>query len=90
MASYPNVEFALVIAGADLKSVVGTRVDTGCLNLEDVGGHRAIRRDAHVTMDDGGRLISTQRVGGWAEAAAMGRGGDGMGRDGRNGCQRLF
>lgn len=41
-----------------MKSVVGSGVDTGGLDLEDVRGHRAFRGDAHVAVHDGERQVT--------------------------------
>lgn len=41
-----------------MKSVVGSGVDTGSLDLKDIGGHRAFRGDAHVAMYDGERQVT--------------------------------
>ena len=60
----------MLVAGADLEGVVGTGIEAGGLNLEDVGGHRPVGCDAHIAVDDGGRLVSAKRVCGWTKAAA--------------------
>lgn len=55
---YPDVKVSSIIPRPDVEGVVGSRVDTGGLDLEDIGGHRAFRGDAHVAMHDGERQVS--------------------------------
>lgn len=58
-SSNPDVEVSIFVSRADAEGVVCPRRDAGGLNLEDVGGYRALRGDAHVAVDDGERQIST-------------------------------
>lgn len=60
LSSHPDVEVSVFVTGADAEGVVRPGSDAGGLNLEDVGGDRALRGDAHVAMDDGERQISTE------------------------------
>lgn len=69
-SSYPDVEVSVFITGADAEGVVSPRRDAGGLNLENVRGYRALRRDAHVAVDDGERQISTARLVDRTHAAA--------------------
>lgn len=66
---YPNVEVPLRVSRADLKGIVGARVDRGRLDLEHIRGHTPLRGDAHVAVHDGRRLLPAQGVGGRTEAA---------------------
>lgn len=61
-SSYPDVEVSVFITGADAEGVVSPRRDAGGLNLENVRGYGALRRDAHVAVDDGERQLSTGRL----------------------------
>lgn len=60
MASHPEEELSLLIAGFDPEGVVHVGEDAGGLDLEDVRRHRTLRRDAHVLVDDGGRKSSAR------------------------------
>lgn len=53
--SYSDVEVSVVVAGADAEGVVSPRRHAGGLDLEDVGRDGALRRDAHVAVDNGER-----------------------------------
>lgn len=69
---YPNVEVPLRVSGTDLKGIVGTGVNRGCLDLEHISGHTSLRGDTHVAVHNGRGLLPAQGVGGWAEAATRG------------------
>lgn len=60
--AHPDIEVSIFITGADAEGVVGPRRDAGGLDLEDVRGHRALRGDAHVAVDDGKGKFSTCRL----------------------------
>lgn len=55
----PYVEFFIFVSRTNAKGVVGSRIDAGGLDLEDVGGNRALRGDAHVSMHNGEGQVTT-------------------------------
>lgn len=46
--THSQVKLSIFIPRLDPECVNGIRVDGGCLDLEDVGGYRSVRADAHV------------------------------------------
>lgn len=58
--AHPEEELPLLVAGFDPEGVVHVGEDAGCLNLEDVRRHRALRGDAHVLVDDRRRKSSAR------------------------------
>lgn len=52
ISSHPDVEVSVFVTRADAEGVVSPWGDAGGLNLEDVGGDRALRGDAHVAVDN--------------------------------------
>lgn len=59
--AYSDVEVSVFVAGADTEGVVSPRRHAGGLNLEDVRRDGALRRDAHVAVDDGEGQVSAGR-----------------------------
>lgn len=55
----PYVEFFIFVSRTNAEGVVGSRIDTGGLDLEDVGGNGALRGDAHVSMHNGEGQVTT-------------------------------
>lgn len=65
-ACLPHVEFSAFIPRLDLENVVGTRVASCCLHLEDVSWDTACRYHVHMPVQDGKRLVSASRIFSWA------------------------
>lgn len=55
----PYVEFFIFVSRTNAEGVVGSRIDAGGLDLEDVGGNGALRGDAHVSMHNGEGQVTT-------------------------------
>lgn len=62
ISSYPNVKVSSIISRPDVERVVCTRIDTGGLDLEDIGRDRAFRGDTHVAMHDGEWEVTAFRL----------------------------
>ncbi len=55
----PYVEFIVFVSRTNAEGVVGSRIDAGGLDLEDVGGNGAFGGDAHVSMHNGEGHVTT-------------------------------
>lgn len=68
--THSQVKLSVLVSRLDPECVDGIRVNSGCLNLEDVGGHRSVGADAHVLVHHRVRQLSADGVGHGADAAA--------------------
>lgn len=68
--TYPHVEFPALVPWFDLEDVIGSRVASCCLHLEDVRRHRPPGHHVHHSVQDGEGLVSATGVLSGAHAAA--------------------